>query len=228
MKLPRGRMTNGLALATLAVFLVTWALGQIDYAAVVAGFVPARISNPVAFAHALGAVSVPFWLTPLSATLIHGGWMHIGFNMLMLVFCGRHVEHVLGAKLMLVLYVAGAYAAAAAEWVLDPGAMSPMVGASGAISALLGTYALMYSHQQVRAVGPFSANVVRIAWLAAGWTAIQLMIGLATMGGTDALGDGVGQIAVGAHVGGFIAGLLLTRPILHWRFRNGPRSLNKL
>lgn len=228
MKLPRGQMTNGLAIITLVLFVLVWGLGQIDYAAAVGGFIPARLSSPGAFVHSVGAFSVPAWLTPLSATLIHGGWMHIGFNMLMLVFCGRHVEHVLGPRLLLVLYVIGAYAAAGAEWLLNPSSLSPMVGASGAISALLGTYALMYSHQKVRAIGPFSANFVRIAWLAAGWTAIQLMIGLATAGGTDDLGDGIGQIAIGAHIGGFIAGLVLTRPILHLRFRKGPRSLNNL
>ncbi|AUW59130.1 rhomboid family intramembrane serine protease [Sphingobium sp. SCG-1] len=219
-------MTNGLAIVTLVLFVLVWGLGQIDYAAAAGGFIPARLSSPGAFVHSVGAFVVPVWLTPLTATLIHGGWMHIGFNMLMLVFCGRHVEHVLGPRLLLVLYVIGAYAAAAAEWVLNPSSLSPMVGASGAISALLGTYALMYSHQKVRAIGPFSANFVRIAWLAAGWTAIQLMIGLATVGGTGDLGEDIGQIAIGAHIGGFIAGLMLTRPILHLRFRRGPAGLN--
>jgi membrane associated rhomboid family serine protease len=227
MKLPRGNMTNWLSAMALAAFVLIWAMGQIEYAALVGGFIPARMSNPSVFAHAMGPLAVPALLTPLTATLIHGGWMHIGFNLLMLVFCGRHVEHVLGSKLMLLLYCAGAYAAAAAEWALDPSSMSPMVGASGAISALLGTYALMYSHQKVRPIGPFSANVVRIAWLAVGWTAIQLMIGLATAGGTDEFGEGIGQIAIGAHIGGFIAGLLLTRPILHLRFRKGPVGLRK-
>ena len=217
-------MTNWLAVVTVGLFVLTWGLGQIDYAAIVGGFIPARISNPGAFAHALGPVYVPAFLTPVTATLVHGGWMHIGFNMLMLMFCGRYVEHVLGSKLLLLLYILGAYAAAAAEWALNPTGMAPMVGASGAISALLGTYALMYSHQKVRAIGPFSANVVRIAWLAAGWTIIQLMIALATSGSG---GTELGQIAVGAHIGGFVAGLVLTRPILHLRFRKGPIGLNK-
>ncbi len=74
----------------------------------------------------------------------------------------------------------------------------------------------MYSAQKVKRIGPFSANVVRIAWLAAGWTLIQVMIGIATQGGGA---DGLGQIAIGAHIGGFVAGLLLTRPLLHLRFR---------
>lgn len=221
-------MTNGLAILSLVLFILAWGFGQIDYAAIVGGFIPGRISNPGAFAHAIGPLSIPAWLTPLTATLIHGSWMHIGFNMLMLVFCGRHVEHVLGPRLLLLLYVLGAYGAAGAEWALNPNSLSPMVGASGAISAILGTYALMYSHQKVRAIGPFSANIVRIAWLAAGWTAIQLMIALATAGDGEAFGDGTGQIAIGAHIGGFIAGLLLTRPILHLRFRRRPRGVKNL
>jgi membrane associated rhomboid family serine protease len=116
---------------------------------------------------------------------------------------------------LLVLYAAGAYAAAAAQWAVDPSNGIPMVGASGAISALMGTYALLYSRQDVRAWGPFSANVLRVLWLAAGWIALQALLGFATRIGEG----GLGQIAIAAHVGGFVAGLLLTRPLLRWRFR---------
>jgi membrane associated rhomboid family serine protease len=222
MRIPRGRMTDWLAAVTSAVFLLLWVSGRIDYAAAVGGFIPARLTDP-----SLDVIDgitdlLPVWVTPLSATLIHAGWLHITFNMVMLFFCGRHVEHVTGPWLLLCLYVIGAYAAAGAEWLLSMGGMNPMVGASGAISALLGTYALLYSQQKVRKLGPISANAVRVLWLAAGWTAIQLMIGLATGGAGD---NGIGQIAVGAHIGGFIAGLLVTRPLLHLRFRKGLKGL---
>jgi membrane associated rhomboid family serine protease len=97
-----------------------------------------------------------------------------------------------------------------------------MVGASGAISAILATYALLYGQRAVRRIGPFSANFLRIMWLAAGWIILQLMIGLASARG--GLGD-LGQIAIAAHIGGFLAGLVLTRPLLLWRFRKGPKPL---
>lgn len=212
-------MTNGIAAISFAVFLILYLTGHIDNAAVLGGFIPARVGDPDLLA---GLAAVPWWLTPLTCTLIHAGWLHVGFNMLMLVFCGRHVEHVLGKGPTLLLYGVGAYAACGAQWLIDPGSTGPMVGASGAISAVVATYALLYSQQQVRRIGPFSANVVRLAWLAGGWIALQLMIGFATAGG---MGD-LGQIAVAAHIGGFLAGLALTRPLLRWRFRKRPRAVN--
>ncbi|CAN5449863.1 hypothetical protein BH10PSE14_BH10PSE14_17650 [soil metagenome] len=215
-------MTDWLAGISTLAFLLLFLTQHIDSAALLAGFIPVRLSDPVLFLQVGGPLdAVPAWLTPLTATLIHASWFHIGFNMLMLMFCGRYVEHVIGPWLLLMLYGVGAYAAAGAEWLVTPLSTSPMIGASGAISAILGTYALLYSQQTVRALGPIPANVVRIAWLAAGWIAIQLMIGVATRGGDGALG----HIAVAAHIGGFIAGLLLTRPALRLRFRKRPAGV---
>lgn len=219
MRLPVGRLTNAIAAITFILFVLQILSGRINDAAIVAGFIPARVGDPALLA---GMTAVPVWLTPLSCTLVHAGWLHVGFNLLMLVFCGRQVEHVLARGPTCVLYIAGAYAATLAQWAVDPASTSPMVGASGAISAIIATYAVLYSQQQVRRIGPFSANMVRVLWLAAGWIVLQLMIGFATVGGYSDLG----QIAVAAHVGGFVAGLLLTRPLLRWRFRKGPRSLS--
>lgn len=218
MKLPAGRMTNSIAAITFVAFLLLSATGQLDNAAILGGFIPARIHEPDLLA---GIWSVPAWLTPLSCTLIHAGWLHIGFNLLMLVFCGRQVEQVLQKGAVLLLYVGGAYGAALAQWIAEPTSPNPMVGASGAISAIIATYALLYSQRTVRRIGPFSANFLRVLWLAAGWIAIQLMIGVATAGGFGNLG----QIAIAAHIGGFLVGLLLTRPLLRWRFRKRPRSI---
>lgn len=212
-------MTNGIAAITFVAFLLLYLTGHIDDAAIVGGFIPARFAEP----HLLDdMVAVPVWLTPLSCTLVHAGWLHIAFNLLMLVFCGRQVEQVMGKGGTLILYILGAYGATLAQWAINPGSTNPMVGASGAISAVIATYALLYSQQQVRAIGPLSANFVRLLWLAAGWIGIQLMIGVATAGG---LGD-LGQIAIAAHVGGFLVGLALTRPLLRWRFRKPPQPLN--
>lgn len=212
-------MTDGIAAITFAAFLLLLFTGQVDTAAILGGFIPARIGDPQLLA---GADAVPAWLTPLSCTLIHAGWLHIGFNLLMLVFCGRQVEQVLQKRAVLILYVAGAYGAALLQWVFGSASPNPMVGASGAISAILATYALLYGQRAVRRIGPFSANFLRIMWLAAGWIILQLMIGLASARG--GLGD-LGQIAIAAHIGGFLAGLVLTRPLLLCRFRKGPKPL---
>ena len=91
--------------------------------------------------------------------------------------------------------------------------MIPMVGASGAISAILGAYALLFARNKVDPVGPIPGHVVRIIWLTLAWIGIQLMIGLATSGNLQG-------IAIFAHIGGFVAGLVLTRPLLEWRFRS--------
>jgi membrane associated rhomboid family serine protease len=211
--LPDGRMTNMIAVVTLSAFVLTAFGGLQDHAALVAGFIPARV-DALAVPEGMDPFWVPVALTPLTATLVHGGWMHVGFNLLMLLFCGRQVEHVLGRWPTLLLYGVGAYVAAGAQWLVDPASGVPMVGASGAISALMGTYALLYGRQDVKAWGPISANVVRVLWLAAGWVALQALIGVAMQMGED----GMGQIAIAAHIGGFIAGLLLTRPLLKWRF----------
>jgi len=221
--LPRGPATNILAGITLLAFLPVQLLGYTNQAALLAGFVPERVHMLAAQNISLAVPWLPLWLTPLSATLVHAGWMHLAFNLVMLIFCGRYVEHLLGQGRMLLIYGVGAYAAAAGQWAMTDGGaffatshagMVPMIGASGAISALLGTYALIYSQRGVRAIGPIPEHVVRILWLAAGWTVLQLLIGLA--GGFDSF---FGGIAIGAHIGGFLAGLLLARPLLARRFR---------
>lgn len=213
-KLPAGRMTNLIGIVTALAFLATALSGLGDLASVMGGFIPVRVAG-VLPPPGLPYGWLPLAITPLTATLLHSGWLHLGFNMLMLVFCGRQVETVIGRWLVLLLYAIGAYAAAAAQWAMDPTGTVPMIGASGAISALMGTYALLYSRQNVQSVGPIPASVVRVLWLATAWIALQALLGVAMLGG----GDGV-HIAVAAHVGGFIAGLLLTRPLLKWRFRS--------
>lgn len=217
-------MTNGIAAITFVAFVILYLSGRIDDAAIIGGFIPARIGDPALLD---GMAAIPAWLTPLTCAFIHAGWMHVAFNLLMLVFCGRQVEHVLDKGATLLLYVAGAYGACAVQWAIDPASLNPMVGASGAISAIIATYALLYSQQKVRAVGPLSANIVRLLWLAGAWIAIQLMIGVATTAGQGGGGlSDLGRIAVAAHIGGFLVGLALTRPLLRWRFRKRPQPLN--
>lgn len=179
---------------------------QIQYAA---GFIPARLFGRLI----LSGLVVPAWLTPLSATLVHAGLFHLAMNMLMLVFTGRETERAIGAKGVVTLYLVGAYAAAAAQWLAGPMSTAPMIGASGASSAIVGAYSLLYGRQRAKAIGPIPAPVVHIAWLAAAWIAVNLLMGFAFLQG------GV-EVAIWAHIGGFLLGLVLARPMLLWRWRH--------
>ncbi len=207
---PPARLTMGIVAATVAVGLLVMLAGRDVDAMLEAGFIPARFG-----AEATDNALIPAWLTPLSSTFVHAGAIHLGFNMLMLFYCGRQVEQVLGWPRLAVLYLVGAYAAAAAQYLVDPGSPVPVVGASGAISAVVGTYAVFFSQSETRAIGPISAYWVRAIWLGAGWVGLQLLIGIAGMGAPGGQG-----IAIAAHIGGFIAGLLLAKPLLRWAYRN--------
>ena len=87
-----------------------------------------------------------------------------------------------------------------------------MIGASGAASAVVGAYSLLFGRSRAQAIGPIPAQVVHVAWLAVAWTVVNLMIAYAF------LGAGV-AVAAAAHIGGFFAGLALAKPLLMWRWR---------
>lgn len=208
MPIPRGQLTTILALVTAALWLIAELGGWQDWAVLGAGFIPARVGDAVALPGAL-----PVWITPLSAAFVHGGIAHLAFNMLMLFFCGNFVEHVVGKGPMAALYIVGAFAAAGAQYLADPLSPVPMVGASGAISAVVGAYAIYFGRRRARKIGPIPAQLVHALWLAAGWIAIQALMGVAmSSAGT--------MIAVFAHIGGFLAGMAMARPMLMWRYRH--------
>jgi len=200
------RATVAVAAVTVAAYLAVSTFGIDNRATMMGGFIPARLSGL-----ALGG-AVPVWLTPLTATLLHANLVHLGSNLLMLFFCGREDEVALGPAGVVTLYLVGAYAAAAGQFVAGPHSGIPMIGASGAISALVGAYALLYGQRRQVSAHPEVSRWLHILWLAAGWLCIQLLLGFAS-----AI-QGV-AIAAAAHVGGFIAGLLLARPLLLWRYR---------
>jgi membrane associated rhomboid family serine protease len=195
-----------IAIFTVAVSAIA-ILGGVDYWAVFAGFIPARISGVVDLAGAL-----PAWITPFSSALVHGGWLHLGVNMLMLVFAGSMVERVIGGPGLLFAYVVGALVAALSQFIVEPGSPIPMVGASGAISALFGLYALFFGAPKQVTRNQKLNRWLHVAWLLVAWVVLQWMAGYL------AGGEGV-MLATPAHIGGFIAGLLLQRPLLLWRYR---------
>ena len=204
----RSSATAILILVTVAVSLVVTLGGGDGYeASMRAGFIPARLSGLQT-----DYLAVPALLTPLSCTLLHAGLLHLAMNMLMLGFTGRETERAVGPWGLLLLYLVGAYAAAFAQWLPDPQSVTPMIGASGAASAVVGAYSLLFGKSRAKAIGPIPAKVVHVAWLAAAWTAINLAIGYAFLTANVA-------VAAAAHIGGFFAGLALARPLLLWRWR---------
>ena len=134
-------------------------------------------------------------------------------SLLSLVFCGREVEVALGRWPTLLLYALGAYAAAAAQYAMGPHSPVPMIGASGAISAFVGAYAMLYGQRRPSRLPPAAARWLHILWLAAAWVGLQLLLGVAMLVGGVA-------VAAAAHVGGFLAGIFLARPLLRWRYRS--------
>ena len=201
------RVTIVIAVATAVAWGLAAGLRLSDHAALWAGFIPARVEGVSG-----DEVLAPVFLTPLTATLVHGGLVHLLFNLLMHVFCGRSVETIIGGRQFVILYVVGAYAAAAAHWAAGPLDPNPMVGASGAISAVLGAYAVMFGKNKVKVANPTLAFWLNALWLAAAWVVLQLIVGVTF----ETIGA---RVAILAHIGGFLAGLLLAKPLLMLRYR---------
>jgi membrane associated rhomboid family serine protease len=205
--IPRTASVAITALTVLA-WLGAIVAGASDDATLALGFIPARFSGlPVPWP------ALPAFLTPLSATLVHSGFIHLGFNMLIFLWCGMAVERVLGWFGLVALYLVGAFAAALAQWGVDPYSTVPMIGASGAISAVIGAFALSFGRPK-RFTSSVAANRwINALWLMIAWVLLQLAMGWLA-GGQGFL------LATPAHVGGFAAGLLLQRPLLLWRYRS--------
>ncbi|HZF94347.1 MAG TPA: rhomboid family intramembrane serine protease [Allosphingosinicella sp.] len=203
----RARVTLAIAGATAAAFLLVALMGAGERAIMWGGFFPHRFGSDV---YAPGA---PVWLTPLTATLLHAGLLHLLFNLLIFVFCGRSTENVLGPASIAILYVVGAFAAAGGQYLMNPNSTNPMVGASGAIAAVIGAYSMLFGQNKVKVANPTLALWLNALWLLAGWIALNAVMGLTMQRSADL------SIAVGAHIGGFVAGLLLARPLLMFRYR---------
>ena len=200
--------TNIITAVTALAWMITVLLGQSEQAAYALGFIPLRVTIPGAVAPA-----IPVILTPLTATLVHSGLVHLGFNLLILVWCGTQVERIIGAGGLVFLYVVGAFAAAAAQWGINPHGAVPMIGASGAISAVMGAFALSYGRAKAFTNNLAINRWINVAWLMVAWVVLQVMMGW--------LGNQQGYLlATPAHVGGFAIGLLLQRPLLLWKYRH--------
>jgi membrane associated rhomboid family serine protease len=150
------------------------------------------------------------WFTPLTSMFLHGGWFHLIGNMWFLWIFGNNVEDSMGRGRFALFYLLCGLAAAGLQTFLSPTSAVPMVGASGAISGVMGAYVLLYPRVRVHMIVVLVVFITRIsipAYLMLGyWFLLQLI------GGTAALGSDRGGVAFWAHVGGFVAGALLVIP----------------
>ena len=200
--------------ACVLVFLWQMSLGEKGFeAAVLAlGVIPATLLGDARLP--LELYLVPPVATVFSSMFLHGGFMHLAGNMLYLWIFGNNVEDTLGHGRFVLFYVMSGAAAAAAQTALSTASSVPMIGASGAVSGVLGAYLLLFPRANVLTliVFGFFVRLVRIpAVLVLGlWFLVQFLSGLATWGGAVSRGEAVGgETAWFAHLGGFLAGMLL-------------------
>ena len=211
-------VTVALIVLNVIVFVHEIALGPyLERFVFVYGLIPRRFvywpGDPFAAARFLPLLTSMFW---------HGGWLHLIGNMLYLWIFGDNVEDRLGHLRYLIFYLLAGAAAGLTQVALNPDSTLPTVGASGAIAGVLGAYLVTYPRARVLTFVPlfFLPWFVEVpAYVYLGfWFLMQLLMGLGSLGGPD-----TGGIAVWAHVGGFIAGVVLIK--LMEPPRDRPRTL---
>jgi membrane associated rhomboid family serine protease len=173
------------------------------------GLIPCRLTG--------GCVAPPDLPSPVltifTSMFLHGGLFHILGNMLYLWIFGNNVEDTLGHARFVAFYLLCGVAAALAQTATGPGSTIPMVGASGAVSGVLGAYLLLFPHANVFTliIIGFFIRIVRIpALIVLGmWIVVQFVNGLVTFSAAVRGGVSEGGVAWFAHIGGFLAGLVL-------------------
>ncbi|MEO8623152.1 MAG: rhomboid family intramembrane serine protease [bacterium] len=218
-------MTWLIIAVTVGVWLLLQGAGRPDAVAVSVcnlGMVPGEITKRAAVGLALpmgnGLACVvdnqPVNLfTPLISMFLHGGWGHLLGNMLFLWVFGNNIEDSMGPGRFLAFYLLCGLVAAAAHIIVDPASPVPTVGASGAISGVMGAYLVLYPRVRVKMLFIFIIffKVIPIpAWLVLlWWFFVQVVTGLPQL--SSVRPDVSSGVAVWAHIGGFIAGAVLVR-----------------
>jgi membrane associated rhomboid family serine protease len=147
---------------------------------------------------------IPAYATLLTSMFLHGGWMHLFGNMLYLWVFGNNIEDVMGHAKYVVFYVTCGILAALSHAMTDPSSTIPMVGASGAISGVLGAYVLLFPRAHVLVLMPGLGMTQVAAGVVLGmWFVLQLLSGGMSLSSTG------GGVAFFAHIGGFVAGMAL-------------------
>jgi membrane associated rhomboid family serine protease len=201
----RPYVTWVLIILNTLVFLFQWTLdsaGELDAFFLSYALIPASLTaNPLS-----GEL-----LTIFTSMFMHGGLAHLLGNMLYLWIFGDNIEDRMGHGRYLLFYLGGGVAAAAAQIAIDPHSPVPMVGASGAIAAVLGGYLLEFPHARIRSIiflGYFIRFVHVPAIIVLGfWFVLQFFNGFLALSATAAEGG----VAYFAHIGGFVAGVVLVK-----------------
>lgn len=208
-------MTIFLIASNIIVFLFQWMLPDQggERLVMAAALIPARLTG----VFQTTGLAPP--LTLLSSQFLHGGLLHLGGNMLFLWIFGNNVEDELGSFRFLVFYLACGVAAGLVHFATGPNSTVPTIGASGAISGVLGAYALLFPRARIHTlvVLVFWITVIpvpAILWVGL-WLALQLLQGLSSYGADSG-------VAWFAHIGGLVGGLLLL-PIFR-RVRRQPKA----
>ncbi|NEO54536.1 MAG: rhomboid family intramembrane serine protease [Okeania sp. SIO3B5] len=177
--------------------------------------VPCQLSNTCSVP--LPISPLPEWLTLFSSQFLHGGWLHLGGNMLFLWIFGNNVEDCLGHVKFLIFYLACGVLASLSQWFFSPGSAIPTLGASGAIAGVMGAYILRFPKAKVLTLLPlgFFITTVRIpAFFFLGfWFLQQAFYSFASLNTPANIGMEEGGIAYWAHAGGFVFGAILA-PLL--------------
>ncbi len=189
-------VTYALIVANVLVFLLELANG--DAFINQWSFVPSRFAaNPGAD-----------FLTIFSSMFMHAGWIHLGGNMLYLFIFGDNVEDRLGHFRYLIFYLLCGVAASLAQYMASIGSSIPNLGASGAIAGVLGAYIIMFPGERVRVLFGYAVVQMSAIIVIGFWFLLQVLSSLSTF--TASSQTGSGGVAYMAHVGGFIAGIVLT------------------
>ena len=152
-------------------------------------------------------IPLPYWSTLITSMFLHGGWMHLGGNMLYLWIFGDNLERVMGAAKYAVFYIVCGIAAGLAHILFAGGAAVPSVGASGASSGVLGGSLLMFPQNRVKVLTRGGVASVPALVVLGMWIVIQLVSQLGSIAETSQGGG----IAYMAHIGGFVAGMALVK-----------------
>ena len=202
-------VTVGLIVACVAVFLWQVSLPPAAMEAALYGYgmIPAVLFGERELAPGLAAI--PAELSVVTSMFLHGGWMHLIGNMLYLWIFGNNVEDAMGHGRFVVFYLLCGLAAAFAQAFQDPGSTVPMIGASGAIGGVLGAYVLLYPQARVLVLIPlgffFYTLRIRALYVLGFWFLLQFLQSAMTAGQQ-------GGVAYWAHIGGFVAGMVLILP----------------
>jgi membrane associated rhomboid family serine protease len=187
------------------------------------GTAPPGSSLPIARGLACVVDPEPRYFTLLSSMFMHGGWLHLIGNMWFLWVFGNNIEDSMGHGKFALFYLLSGLGAAAAQIMIDPDSIIPMVGASGAISGVMGGYILLYPHVRVYTLIPlgfYMTTAALPAYIMLGyWFVLQILGGLPSLAGTQR-----GGTAFMAHVGGFVVGLALVKLFETGEHRSRRRS----